>query len=156
MDELHGYYLEDLSVDMTGVFAKTVTEADIVMFAGISGDFNPLHLNREFSEKTHFGGTIAHGMLTASLISTVVGTKLPGPGAIYMSQNIRFTAPVRAGDTVTAVARVTKVDRERRRCGLLRSIRRRGGYRVHLGGNCNRISRRHQQRIQHYQRRPGR
>ncbi|MDP6346094.1 MAG: MaoC family dehydratase [Alphaproteobacteria bacterium] len=103
---------------MSAFYSRTVTEADIVMFAGISGDFNPLHLNREFAEKTHFGGTIAHGMLTASLISTVVGTKLPGPGAIYMSQNIRFTAPVRAGDTVTAVATVSKVDREKRRCAL--------------------------------------
>lgn len=116
--ELHGYFIEDLQPGMTAFYSRTVTEADIVMFAGISGDFNPLHLNREFAEKTHFGSTIAHGMLTASLISTVVGTKLPGPGAIYMAQNLRFTAPVRAGDTVTAVATVTKVDLERRRCAL--------------------------------------
>ena len=116
--ELHGYFIEDLEVGMSAFYSRTVTEADIVLFAGISGDFNPLHLNRKFAEKTHFGSTIAHGMLTASLISTVVGTKLPGPGAIYMSQNTRFTAPVRAGDTVTAIARVTDVDRQRRRCAL--------------------------------------
>jgi len=116
--ELHGHFIEDLEPGMSAFYSRTVTEADIVMFAGISGDFNPLHLNREFAEKTHFGSTIAHGMLTASLISTVVGTKLPGPGAIYMSQNLRFTAPVRAGDTVTAVATVTRVDRERQRCAL--------------------------------------
>jgi len=116
--ELHGHFIEDLEPGMSAFYSRTVTEADIVMFAGISGDFNPLHLNREFAEKTHFGSTIAHGMLTASLISTVVGTKLPGPGAIYMSQNLRFTAPVRAGDTVTAVATVTRVDLERRRCAL--------------------------------------
>ena len=116
--ELHGYFIEDLKPGMTAFYSRTVTEADIVMFAGISGDFNPLHLNREFAEKTHFGSTIAHGMLTASLISTVVGTKLPGPGAIYMAQNLRFTAPVRAGDTVTAVATVTNVDLDRRRCAL--------------------------------------
>lgn len=116
--ELHGYFIEDLEPGMSAFYSRTVTEADIVMFAGISGDFNPLHLNRQFAEKTHFGSTIAHGMLTASLISTVVGTKLPGPGAIYMAQNLRFTAPVRAGDTATAVATVTKVDTARRRCAL--------------------------------------
>jgi 3-hydroxybutyryl-CoA dehydratase len=117
-EELHGYFIEDLEVGMSAFYSRTVTEADIVIFAGISGDFNPLHLNREFAEKTRFGTTIAHGMLTASLISTVVGTKLPGPGAIYLSQNVRFTLPVRAGDTVTAIATVTDVDLERQRCAL--------------------------------------
>ena len=116
--ELHGYFIEDLDVGMSAFFSRTVTEADIVLFAGISGDFNPLHLNREFSEQTRFGGCIAHGMLTASLISTVVGTKLPGPGAIYLNQSLRFTAPVRAGDTVTARALVVEVEHEKRRCRL--------------------------------------
>jgi 3-hydroxybutyryl-CoA dehydratase len=115
---LHGYFIEDLEPGMSAFYSRTVTEADIVMFAGISGDFNPLHLNKEFAERTHFGSTIAHGMLTGSLISTVVGTKLPGPGAIYMSQNMRFRAPVRAGDTVTAVATVTDVNLEKQRCAL--------------------------------------
>ena len=118
MDKLHGYYFEDLEEGMNDVFAKTITDADIITFAGISGDTNPVHLNHEFAKQTQFGGTIAHGMLTASLISTVVGTKLPGPGAIYMSQNTRFTAPVRAGDTITAVATVTDVNVEKRRCAL--------------------------------------
>ena len=116
--ELHGYFIEDLEVGMSAFYSRTVTEADIVLFAGISGDFNPLHLNREFSEQTHFGSCIAHGMLTASLISTVVGTKLPGHGAIYMKQDLRFTAPVRAQDTVTALAVVTELERDRRRCHL--------------------------------------
>ncbi len=116
--ELHGYFIEDLEVGMSAFYSRTITETDIVMFAGISGDFNPVHLNREFAEQTDFGGTIAHGMLTASLISTVVGTKLPGPGAIYMSQNIRFTAPVKAGDTITAVATVVDLNVEKRRCAL--------------------------------------
>lgn len=116
--ELHGYFIEELEPGMTAFYSRTVTEADIVMFAGISGDFNPLHLNREFAERTLFGSTIAHGMLTASLISTVVGTKLPGPGAIYMAQNLRFTAPVRAGDTATAIATVTSVDVVKKRCAL--------------------------------------
>ena len=117
-EEIHGHYIEDLEPGMSALYARTVTEADIVLFAGISGYFNPPHLNREFGERSQFGGCIAHGMLTASLISTVVGTKLPGPGAIYMSQDIRFTAPVRAGDTVTARAVVTEIDRARRRCRL--------------------------------------
>ncbi len=117
--QLHGYYIEDLSVGMSAFYSRTVTEADIVLFAGISGDFNPLQLNREFAEKSMFGGQIAHGMLTASLISTVIGTKLPGPGAIYLGQNLRFTAPVRVGDTVTAIARVIEVLPEKRRCRLV-------------------------------------
>ena len=116
--ELHGYFIEDLQVGMSAFYSRTITEADIVLFAGISGDFNPLHLNREFGERTQFGSCIAHGMLTASLISTVVGTKLPGPGAIYMAQNLRFRAPVRAGDTVTARAIVIELNKERRRCKL--------------------------------------
>ncbi len=107
-EELHGLYFEDLEVGMTAVYAKTVTDADIVLFSGISGDTNPLHLSSEFANGTRFEGRVAHGMLTASFISAVVGTKLPGPGCIYMSQNIRWLAPVRAGDTV--FARVTVVE----------------------------------------------
>ena len=101
-DQLHGYYFEDLEVGMMDVFAKTITDADIIIFAGVSGDTNPLHLSHEFASQTIFEGRIAHGMLTASFISTVIGTKMPGPGCIYVSQNLRFKAPVRAGDTVTA------------------------------------------------------
>ena len=115
---MHGHFIEDLEIGMTDFYSRTITEADIVIFAGVSGDLNPVHLNREFAEQTQFGGTIAHGMLTAALISTVVGTKLPGPGAIYMSQNLRFTAPVKAGDTITAVATVTDVNVTKRRCAL--------------------------------------
>ena len=112
---LNGYYLEDLDVGMKAVFGKTITEADILMFAGVSGDTNPVHLDEEFAATTPFGGRIAHGMLTASLISTVLGTKLPGPGSIYLSQSMRFLAPVRAGETVRAEATIKAVDRERRR-----------------------------------------
>ncbi len=132
-NDLHGYFIEDLEVGMSASYARTVTETDIVMFAGISGDVNPVHLNHEFAARTQFGGPIAHGILTASLISTVVGTRLPGPGAIYMSQNIRFTAPVKAGDTITAVATVTEVNREKRRCAL-ETICRRGDQVVIKGG----------------------
>lgn len=118
MQELHGYYFEDLSVGMTSIFAKTVTEADIVMFAGISGDTNPVHINQLFAEGSMFKNRIAHGMLSASLISTVVGTRLPGPGCIYVSQNLRFRAPVKAGDTVVARATVKEIVPERRRVVL--------------------------------------
>jgi 3-hydroxybutyryl-CoA dehydratase len=118
MQELHGYYLEDLAPGMTALYAKTVTDADIVLFAGISGDVNPVHLNQEFADRTMFRGRIAHGMLTASFISTVIGTKLPGPGCIYVSQNLKFKAPVRIGDTVNARVTVTSVDEVRGRIAV--------------------------------------
>lgn len=113
-DKLQGYYFEDLEVGMTDVFAKTVTEADIVLFAGISGDTNPVHLNEDFASQTMFKGRIAHGILSASFISTVIGTKLPGPGCIYVSQNLKFKAPVRAGDTVEAHCTVTSLIPEKK------------------------------------------
>lgn len=114
MDE-QGYYLEDLKVGMTASYAKTVTEADVVLFAGVSGDMNPVHMNEEFAKETMFQGRIAHGMLSASFISTVLGTKLPGPGCIYLSQNLKFRAPVRSGDTVSATATITDIVREKKR-----------------------------------------
>lgn len=112
-EKLHGYFLEDLSVGMSEMFAKTITEADIVMFAGITGDTNPVHINSEFAEKTIFKERIAHGMLSAGLISTVFGTKLPGPGAIYMNQNLTFKAPVCIGDTVTATVTLKEINGKR-------------------------------------------
>jgi 3-hydroxybutyryl-CoA dehydratase len=111
----HGLYLEDLQPGMSAVFGKTITDADILMFAGVSGDTNPVHLNEEFAGGTVFKGRIAHGLLTASLISTAIGTKLPGPGAVYLSQTMKFLAPVRAGETVRAVVTIKSVDLERRR-----------------------------------------
>ncbi len=114
MDMLHGYYFEDLEEGMQDVFAKTITDADVITFAGISGDTNPVHLNHEFASLTMFEGRIAHGMLTSSFISTVIGTKLPGPGCIYVSQALRFKAPVRAGDTVVARCTITKVIPEKK------------------------------------------
>ena len=105
MDDVHGYYLEDLKEGMSASFGKTVTDADVMMFAGVSGDTNPVHLNNDFASKTMFKGRIAHGMFGAALISAVLGTKLPGPGCIYVNQNLKFKAPVRIGDTL--IARVT-------------------------------------------------
>ncbi len=113
-DELHGLYFEDLEPGMTDVYGKTITDADIVMFAGISGDTNPVHLNSEFAGGTVFEGRVAHGMLIASFISTVIGTKLPGPGCIYVSQNLRFKAPVKTGDTVLTRVTVEKLIAERK------------------------------------------
>ena len=98
----NGYCYDDLSVGMAEEYAKTVTEADILSFAMVSGDNNPMHLDENFARGTFFRTRIAHGMLTASFISTIVGTLLPGPGCIYLSQNLKFLAPVRIGDTVTA------------------------------------------------------
>jgi 3-hydroxybutyryl-CoA dehydratase len=118
MEEKHGYYLEDLSVGMTSIYAKTVTDADIVMFAGISGDTNPVHLDAHFADQTAFKGRIAHGLLSASFISTVLGTRLPGPGCIYMSQSLKFRAPVKSGDTVTARVTVKSVDQETKRVAV--------------------------------------
>jgi 3-hydroxybutyryl-CoA dehydratase len=115
MDDRHGYYFEDLQLGMSEVFSKTITEADLLMFAGVSGDTNPIHLDEDFASQTMFESRIAHGMLTASLVSTVLGTKLPGPGAIYVSQSLRFLAPVRIGDTVIARASVADLNPERRR-----------------------------------------
>jgi 3-hydroxybutyryl-CoA dehydratase len=116
--ERRGYFLEDLSVGMAAGFAKTVTDADIVLYAGVSGDTNPVHIDDDYAAATMFKGRIAHGMLTAGFISAVLGTILPGPGAIYLSQSLRFKAPVRPGDTVRAEARVTAIDPQRRRVTL--------------------------------------
>jgi len=113
--DLHGYFIEDLTVGMSAAYAKTITEADIVIFAGISGDNNPLHLNEEFAKESIFKGRIAHGMLTAVFISTVLGTKLPGPGCVYMNQEVKFRAPVRPGETVTTTVTISDVILDKKR-----------------------------------------
>ena len=115
---MHGLFLEDLTVGQSAMFGKTVTEADIAAFAGVSGDTNPIHLHEGFAKTTRFGQRIAHGMLSGSFISTVIGTKLPGPGAIYVSQTMNFMAPVLIGETITAVATITEIDERRRRVTL--------------------------------------
>lgn len=102
MDDLHGYYFEDLEVGMTAVFGKTITEADVLMFAGVSGDINPSHINEKFAATTRLETRVVHGMLTASLVSAVLGCKLPGPGCLFVSETSNFRAPVMLGDTVTA------------------------------------------------------
>ncbi len=118
MSESASLSLDDLTPGRSARFSKTLTESDVVLFAGITGDLNPVHVDEVAARASRFGGRVAHGMLTASLISTVLGMKLPGPGAVYLGQTLRFTAPVRIGDTVTATATVASVDRERRRVRL--------------------------------------
>jgi 3-hydroxybutyryl-CoA dehydratase len=111
---------EDLSVGMTERFAKTVALSDVVGFAAVTGDRNPIHLSEHFAAKTPFGTRIAHGLYTASLISAVLGTRLPGPGAVYISQTLNFRAPVKIGDTVdvdvTVAELVSKKFRARLTC----------------------------------------
>lgn len=112
---LHGFYFEELTLGQQATVTRTITETDLRNFSGVSGDTNPMHLSEEFAKTTAFGGCIVHGMLTASLISAVVGTKLPGPGCIYMSQTLKFLAPVRVGDTVYATVTVKELLPEKKR-----------------------------------------
>ena len=117
-DPAGGYYIEDLEPGMTATYAREVTAADIEQFAAVSGDDNPVHLDEAYAAATSFGGRIAHGMLTASYISTVIGTRLPGPGTIYIGQTLRFRAPVRIGQTVEACITVERIEPGRRRVHL--------------------------------------
>lgn len=107
---MNGYCFEDLRCGLSASFAKTITEADVGAFAGITGDFNPVHVNAEYARGTTFHSRIAHGLLSAGLISAVLGTRLPGPGAVYLNQRLRFHAPVFIGDTVTAEVSVRELD----------------------------------------------
>ena len=111
-------YYEDLNVGMKEVYAKEVKSSDVVGFAELTGDRNPIHLSEHFAAKTPFRGRIAHGLYTAGLISAVIGTRLPGPGAIYLSQTLRFIAPVRIGDTFEASVEVVELIERGRRARL--------------------------------------
>ncbi|MDX1974599.1 MAG: MaoC family dehydratase [Rickettsiales bacterium] len=113
--ELYGYRFEDLKPGLAATVSRTITETDLRNFSGVSGDTNPMHLNEEFAKNTPFGRCIVHGMLTSSLISAAIGTKLPGPGCIYMSQTLKFLAPVYVGDTVYAVVTVKTLMPEKQR-----------------------------------------
>ncbi|MCB1471720.1 MAG: MaoC family dehydratase [Rhodobiaceae bacterium] len=113
-----GYYFEDLSVGMSADLMKTVMSNDVIGFAQLSGDTNPVHLSDHFAARTPFRGRIAHGLYTASLISALLGTKLPGPGAIYLEQTLHFRSPVRIGDVIRAYVEVAELDAEKRRARL--------------------------------------
>ncbi|MDQ7843470.1 MAG: MaoC family dehydratase [Armatimonadota bacterium] len=106
--------MAEFTTGQRATWTKTITEADVYAFAGITGDFNPLHVDREYAARSRFGERIAHGLLTAGLVSAVLGMRLPGPGGIFLSQTLTFVRPVRFGDTVTATAEVLRWDSERR------------------------------------------
>jgi 3-hydroxybutyryl-CoA dehydratase len=114
---------------------RTVTEADIINFAGVSGDFNPLHTDEEYAKKTMFKGRIVHGLFTATLISNIIGNKLPGPGCIYLKQDLRFLAPVQVGDTITAEVLVFEKIEEKQRLRLRTTCRKQNG-RIVLDGEA--------------------
>jgi 3-hydroxybutyryl-CoA dehydratase len=115
---LHERRLEDLRIGQTAERRHMVGEGDIDAFAAVSGDTNPVHLDATYAARTRFGGRIAHGMLAASYLSALLGTELPGPGAVYVSQTLRFRRPVRIGDDVTARVTVAAIDAERGRVTL--------------------------------------
>lgn len=118
MTGISQHYFEDLAEGMSASVEKRISDEDIVKFAEVTGDSNPLHLDDDFARETMFGGRIAHGMLTASLFSAILGTKMPGPGCIYMSQSIRFRAPVRPGDVAVATVTVKALDPAKQRVSL--------------------------------------
>ena len=112
------YFFEDISLGMRETHLKTVMNEDVIGFATLSGDHNPIHLSDHFARKTRFGGRIAHGLYTASLISAVLGMRLPGPGAVYLSQTLNFRGPVRIGDVVAISVEVVGMEPEGRRVRL--------------------------------------
>jgi 3-hydroxybutyryl-CoA dehydratase len=114
----NGKTINEIKVGDEASFTKTITETDVYNYAGVTGDFNPAHINESFAKETMFKGRIAHGMIAAGLISTVLGTRLPGPGCIYVSQDLKFTAPVRFGDTITAKVEVEETNIEKNRVKL--------------------------------------
>jgi len=113
-----GKTILEIKIGDTAEFAKTVTESDIYLYAGVTGDFNPAHINEDYAKKTFFKTRIAHGMLSAGFISTVIGNKLPGTGTIYVTQNLSFLAPVRIGDTITAKIEVVDIIDDKNRIRL--------------------------------------
>jgi len=113
-----GKTIQEISLGDVAEFSKTISESDIYLYAGVTGDFNPVHINEEYANKTFFKTRIAHGMLSAGLISTAIGTSLPGTGTIYIKQELNFLAPVRIGDTITARVEVIDINVEKNRVSL--------------------------------------
>jgi 3-hydroxybutyryl-CoA dehydratase len=113
-----GKKIEQLNIGDTAEFAKTISESDVYLYAGITGDFNPVHVNEVYASGTFFKTRIAHGMLTAGLISAVLANQLPGPGTIYLKQELRFLSPVRIGDTITARVEIVELIHEKNRVRL--------------------------------------
>ena len=115
---MKGKTIDELKVGDSAKFSKTIAESDVYLFAGITGDFNPAHVDEDYAKNTYFKKRIAHGMLTASFISTVIGTMLPGPGTIYMKQAVSFLAPVHIGDTITACAEISEIMLDKKKVRL--------------------------------------
>jgi len=115
---MNGKTIEEMKVGDVAEFAKTVSESDIYQYAGVTGDFNPAHINEAYAANTFFKTRIAHGMLSAGFISNVLGNQLPGPGAVYIRQNLNFLAPVRIGDTIKAIAEVIDLNMDKNRVTL--------------------------------------
>ena len=116
--KLHGFFIEDLQLNQTDKIERKITEKDIDNFAKLTGDNNPVHTNLDFAKKTIFKQKVAHGFLSASLISTLIATKLPGPGSIYLSQNLKFIAPVFIDDLVRVKVTVKEIDHEKKKVKL--------------------------------------
>jgi len=115
---MRGKTISELQVGEAAEFAKTVSESDVYLYAGVSGDLNPAHINEAHAQGTHFKTRIAHGLIPAGFISTVLGMKLPGPGTIYLRQELNFMAPVRIGDTITARVEVLEIMEKQKRAKL--------------------------------------
>ena len=113
-----GKTIDELHVGDQASFSKTISESDVYLYAGITGDFNPAHVNEAYAQTTAFKTRIAHGMLSAGFISSLLGTRLPGPGTIYISQSLKFLAPVAIGDTITATVEVVEILTEKKRVRL--------------------------------------
>ena len=143
MHKNEGYFFEELSVGMSVSLTKTLSEVDVKMFAGVTGDFNPLHVNREYAEQSIFKRPVVHGMLAAGLFSAAVGCHLPGPGAIYMDQNLSFVAPIHFGDTVKATVTVKELQAKHGHV-IMSTVCTVGGKEVVTGEACLKVPRREQ------------
>ena len=130
-----GKTIYELKIGDVAEFSKTVSESDIYLYAGVTGDFNPAHINEDYAKQTFFKTRIAHGMLSAGFISTVIGNKLPGTGSIYVTQNLEFLAPVRIGDTITARVEIVDIVDEKNRVRLKTTCFNQEGTQV-LGGEA--------------------
>ncbi len=113
-----GKTIDELQIGDTAEFTKTISESDVYLFAGVTGDLNPAHINESYAKNTFFKGRIAHGMLLAGFVSGVIGMKLPGPGSVYIRQELKFLAPARIGDTITARVEITQMQSEKNRITL--------------------------------------